>query len=572
MPREMPGAQSTSRIDSNSRTDSAARSPHRTSSADDGASAQGEVSEVGPGAIGLVSRFRGATRRRAAHVWRQLTARKLQPAVPAAMAWLAHHGRKGGLSPASGDDQPCPGLTGAGLETMAPYGQIELARAWAEWLLSVQLEDGAFPDAGLRHTSIINTARVLRGFEVWADEFPGCHAAARRAADFLAASIDATGRFAPLDRAGSSFEWWAPPTLFLVCLPPLSTAAHRWGVAGWSEAAQRAKRRLFRQTDVTLWTGRGPAFTDMVEALVDLEHADLARQALRAAAAHQRRDGSVSAGPAAEWVSSASLASLAAVWYRLGERGYADLALRCLGRRQFSSGALVGSWGCGACDHPRREAAWAVVKFLGAARLQVETAFETCGQALPSAIDPNDGRMRAARHWMASFGPGAKIADVGCGPGRFLRQLAAEFPRARFIGIDPSQHLLAQLLADVERRRGGLLRIPAVDGEFEGVLAVESLEHALLPEHSVRELCRVVRPGGSVLIIDKHRARQALSQHEPWEQWFEPDEVAAWLQRACDDVSVAAVTHGPQPAPSRPLFLAWSGRVRRKCSVSGLAA
>ena len=38
---------------------------------------------------------------------------------------------------------------------------------------------------------------------------------------------------------------------------------------------------------------------------------------------------------------------------------------------------------------------------------------------------------------------------------------------------------------------------------------MESLEHALLPEQAVAELCRVVRPGGSVLVIDKDRAETA---------------------------------------------------------------
>jgi malonyl-CoA O-methyltransferase len=319
-----------------------------------------------------------------------------------------------------------------------------------------------------------------------------------------------------------------------------------------------------------MWTGLSPAFISTVEALVELGDVDLVRQALRVPAALQRRDGSVPAGPAAKWVSSACLASLAAVWFRLGDRGRADLAMNCLGRRQLSSGALVGSWGRGACDHPRGEAAWATVKFLDAAQLQVQTAFESCGSALPSTIDPNDGRMRVALDWLASLGSDAKVADVGCGSGRFLRQFAAEFPRARFIGIDPSQRLLAQLPANVEPRSGGLLRIPAADGEFDGVLAVESLEHALLPEHAVRELCRAVRPGGSVLIIDKHHARQPLSRHEPWERWFEPDEVAAWLRRTCDEVRAAPVTHGSPPATSRPLFLAWSGRVKRKATAGNL--
>jgi malonyl-CoA O-methyltransferase len=266
----------------------------------------------------------------------------------------------------------------------------------------------------------------------------------------------------------------------------------------------------------------------------------------------------VPADAAARWTSSAGLARLAVIWYRLGERARADRAIECLRRRQLPSGGFPGSWGPGAREYPRRESVWALRNFLDAARWQVETTFETSQTALPESIDFDDGRFQAARRWLAELGPIAKVADVGCGPGRFVRRLSSEFPGVRFVGIDPSERLLGRLPGNVEPRRGGLLRIPAADGEFDGVLAVESLEHALLPNRATRELCRVVRPGGGVLIIDKHRARQPLSEYEPWEQWFEPEEVAAWLAIDCDNVRVEPLSHGSRAA-SRPLFLAWSG-------------
>ena len=86
--------------------------------------------------------------------------------------------------------------------------------------------------------------------------------------------------------------------------------------------------------------------------------------------------------------------------------------------------------------------------------------------------------------------------------------------------------MLAGLPPDATACRGSLLQIPLPDGSFDGAFAVESLEHALLPERAVAELCRIVRPGGRVLVIDKHRARQPLSHHDPWERWFTPEELA----------------------------------------------
>ena len=201
----------------------------------------------------------------------------------------------------------------------------------------------------------------------------------------------------------------------------------------------------------------------------------------------------------------------------------------------------------------------AAVDRLAAALLQVRTSFDQDRADLPDEIDPADGRVQAVLQWAGQLPPDGKLADVGCGKGRFLRHVAAAFPRMRLLGIDPSAAMLARLPAGVEARQGGLLRIPASDAEFDAVLAVESLEHALVPGRAVEELCRAVRPGGRVLVIDKHRGKQALSEHEPWERWFWPEELGAWLGRFCEEVRVERVSH-LEGRPGRDLFLAARGR------------
>src|SRR6185312_15680224 len=85
---------------------------------------------------GLFVRSASALRRRAAYAWRRLTAAERGPAVPAVMTWLAAQAGQGGLATTPADPLLCPGLSGAALTTLAAYGQLELARRCAEWLLS----------------------------------------------------------------------------------------------------------------------------------------------------------------------------------------------------------------------------------------------------------------------------------------------------------------------------------------------------------------------------------------------------------------------------------------------------
>jgi malonyl-CoA O-methyltransferase len=257
-------------------------------------------------------------------------------------------------------------------------------------------------------------------------------------------------------------------------------------------------------------------------------------------------------------VRSARLARAAVLWYRQGRRARADRAMAYLEDRQARDGGFRGAWGRGLPPELSRPDTWTAKHYLDAALLRVRAAFDAAWMDLPDRIDPDDGRVRAVRDWMATLPPDARVADVGCGRGRFLRHLAAWFPEARLVGIDLSPAMLGQLPPGVEARQGSLLEVPAADGELDGAFAVESLEHALLPERAVAELCRAVRPAGRVLIVDKRRARQALSEHEPWERWFEPEELARWLARACRDVTVLPVSHGEGRA-GHNLFLAAAG-------------
>ena len=64
-----------------------------------------------------------------------------------------------------------------------------------------------------------------------------------------------------------------------------------------------------------------------------------------------------------------------------------------------------------------------------------------------------------------------------------------------------------------------------------------------------------------MLVIDKHRSKQALSECEPWERWFYPHELTEWLEPFCDEIRVEPVSHS-EGLGGEGLFLAASGRRR----------
>jgi ubiquinone/menaquinone biosynthesis C-methylase UbiE len=109
-----------------------------------------------------------------------------------------------------------------------------------------------------------------------------------------------------------------------------------------------------------------------------------------------------------------------------------------------------------------------------------------------------------------SIGKSDTILDIGCGGGRTVSKLAAIAAEGHVCGIDyspdsvaASQKTNAQGIAAgrVEIQQGSVSKLPFPDGMFDLVTAVET--HFFWPDlpSDMREVFRVLKPGGSFLVI-----------------------------------------------------------------------
>jgi len=107
---------------------------------------------------------------------------------------------------------------------------------------------------------------------------------------------------------------------------------------------------------------------------------------------------------------------------------------------------------------------------------------------------------------------GWRCLDVGCGGGRWSRWLAAH--GALVTGIDPTPAMLAAARAsspglDLRRMSATAIELPAES--FDLVLAVTVMQH-LLPdeqERAAQQICRVLRPGARLFVLDLIDLRDA---------------------------------------------------------------
>jgi len=115
-----------------------------------------------------------------------------------------------------------------------------------------------------------------------------------------------------------------------------------------------------------------------------------------------------------------------------------------------------------------------------------------------------------------------QVLDVGVGE---CACMAFFLARRGFdvTGVDRSPHAVhvARKSADTRRfkgtfvaRRADATNLPFEDGVFDAVIAFHSLHHVDGPVQAMREMFRVCRPGGMVLIADLHGAGRKIYSHE----------------------------------------------------------
>ena len=134
--------------------------------------------------------------------------------------------------------------------------------------------------------------------------------------------------------------------------------------------------------------------------------------------------------------------------------------------------------------------------------------------------------------------PGAVVADVGTGTGFVARGLA---PKAkRVIGIDESSEMLdiarrnLRDLPNVEFIEAPGERIPLPDGSLDAVFTNMYLHHAPNPAAAVAELVRVLKPGGTLAVIDADEHDQAWMREAMADRWlgFKRSDIRAWFEAA----------------------------------------
>ena len=194
-----------------------------------------------------------------------------------------------------------------------------------------------------------------------------------------------------------------------------------------------------------------------------------------------------------------------------------------------------------------------------ALRRQIRQSFDEASASeehFPSTIDP---RIQHVRVILKHFGDLAdkKVLDAGCGKGRFARVLLEQYPRCQVTGLDISEAMLRGVPPGVGKVAGALTELPFAASAFDAAYATESLEHAVDTATAVDELCRVLKPGGRLVIIDKNAEHWGKLETPEWERWFDRREIERLLKKRCRTVSSDFISYWEDVAPDG-MFIVWT--------------
>jgi ubiquinone/menaquinone biosynthesis C-methylase UbiE len=124
----------------------------------------------------------------------------------------------------------------------------------------------------------------------------------------------------------------------------------------------------------------------------------------------------------------------------------------------------------------------------------------------------------------------ARVLDAGCGPGTETLLLTRLVPDGEVVGIDLAAGMVQTAFASAQRRgvrnvafyQADVARLPdEFEANFDAVFSFGAFHHYPDPAAAVREMRRVLIPGGRACVIDPGPAWfKAVSS--PWAKWADP--------------------------------------------------
>ena len=153
--------------------------------------------------------------------------------------------------------------------------------------------------------------------------------------------------------------------------------------------------------------------------------------------------------------------------------------------------------------------------------------------------------VREAACKAAGIQAGKQAADIGAGTGFVTEGLIRQ--GLEVIAVDQSEAMLAELKSkypDLDCRQGQAEDLPLPDDAVDYVFANMYLHHVAIPSAAIKEMTRILKKDGRLVITDLDEHDFEFLRHEHHDRWmgFKREDVADWFKAAnLNDITVDCV-------------------------------
>lgn len=309
----------------------------------------------------------------------------------------------------------------------------------------------------------------------------------------------------------------------------------------------------------------------VMEGLYDLGEIELCRESMNRLEKYRSSKNAIPGLNDVPWICSTGCFQLAVVWYKLGELDKGNSLFYYAISLQNESGGWYGSYPSNNIFSfvffgrkkpfyfSNDEISWAVKYFLDALALKEKLEFEKQSSSFLDEIDELDGRYQLISNILkqveSSSDAKLKICDIGCGKGRYLKRLVLDHSNNEFYASDISVSVTKGIDICKNIRYGMMTNIPYTDSSFDIVYTCEAYEHSINIEAAFKELYRITKSGGKIIIIDKPIEKIGRLKLYEWEQWISDDDIIKFTELCGGKLEI--IKSIPYENKSDGLFRAW---------------
>ena len=240
-----------------------------------------------------------------------------------------------------------PEVTGYYIPSLLEWGDEKRASAFANYLCSIQKEDGSWYDAYNQEPYVFDSAQIIKGLLAIRKILPEVDTHILKGINWILTNVQEDGRLTtPSKDAWGNNDDFCSELIHLYCLTPIRDAGKIFDRCDYVIASKKILE-YYKKNEydkIMNFSLLSHFYAYVMEGLFDMGEEEMCRIAMENTEKHYNRKGGIPGLNNVPWVCSTGLFQMALVWYKLGEKKKGDGLFDYACSFQNKSGGWYGSY------------------------------------------------------------------------------------------------------------------------------------------------------------------------------------------------------------------------------------